>query len=131
MGFAQLATGVLGVLLTAGEYPTGLIRAILTGLIRAILTAVPRRPPVLWSRTAIHVAVLAVVSTTALFVSFLCGESILAGTTIALGLSDGGVLRCLAGGGVYLALVVSLTLLPVRTDIHNTPRNPGRFRDAS
>src|SRR5215471_10889591 len=38
--FAVVAFGVLGVLLTGGEYSTGMIRS--------SLTAVPRRLPVLW-----------------------------------------------------------------------------------
>ena len=44
--FAQLALGVLGVLVTAGEYSTGMIRSTLTG--------VPRRLPVLWSKSAVY-----------------------------------------------------------------------------
>ena len=38
--FAQLAVGVLGVLLITGEYSTGMIRS--------SLTVVPRRLPMLW-----------------------------------------------------------------------------------
>jgi len=40
MFFAQLAIGVLGVLLITGEYSTGMIRS--------SLTVVPRRLPMLW-----------------------------------------------------------------------------------
>ena len=42
---AQLALGVLGVLVTAGEYSTGMIRS--------TLAAVPRRLPVLWAKSAV------------------------------------------------------------------------------
>ncbi len=41
--FAQLAVGVLGVLLITGEYSTGMIRS--------SLTVVPRRLPMLWGET--------------------------------------------------------------------------------
>jgi ABC-2 type transport system permease protein len=43
--FAVVAFGVLGVLLTGGEYSTGMIRS--------SLTAVPRRLPVLWGKVAV------------------------------------------------------------------------------
>ena len=43
--FAQLAFGVLGVLLISGEYSTGMIRS--------SLTAVPSRLPVLWGKLAV------------------------------------------------------------------------------
>src|SRR5215468_12014390 len=43
--FAVVAFGVLGVLLTGGEYSTGMIRS--------SLTAVPRRLPVLWGKLAV------------------------------------------------------------------------------
>ena len=42
MFFAQLAIGVLGVLLITGEYSTGMIRS--------SLTVVPRRLPMLWGK---------------------------------------------------------------------------------
>ena len=42
---AQLAIGVLGVLVISGEYSTGMIRA--------TLAAVPRRLPVLWAKAAV------------------------------------------------------------------------------
>src|SRR5262249_21274488 len=43
--FAVVAFGVLGVLVTGGEYSTGMIRS--------SLTAVPRRLPVLWGKAAV------------------------------------------------------------------------------
>ena len=43
--FAQLAVGVLGVLLISGEYSTGMIRS--------SLTVVPRRLPMLWGKLAV------------------------------------------------------------------------------
>ena len=50
---AQLAIGVLGVLVITGEYSTGMIRA--------TLAAVPRRLPVLWAKALVFAAVVFVV----------------------------------------------------------------------
>ena len=97
MTLAQLATGVLGVLFAAGEYSTGMIRS--------TLAAVPRRLPVLWSKTAVFGGVTLVLATAGAFASFLGGEHLLAGQQIALSLSSSGVVRCLLGAGAYLALV--------------------------
>ncbi|MGY5036134.1 ABC transporter permease [Streptomyces sp. 900116325] len=95
--FAQLALGVLGVLVTAGEYSTGMIRS--------TLAAVPRRLPVLWSKAAVFGLVTLVVGTLGAFVAFLFGNGIVSGTPAALGLTDAGVLRSLLGAALYLALV--------------------------
>jgi ABC-2 type transport system permease protein len=100
--FAQLATGVLGVLFTAGEYSTGMIRS--------TLAAVPRRLPVLWSKTVVFGLTSLVLGTAGALVSFLAGEHSLAGQRIALSLSSSGVLRCLVGAGGYLALVAVMGL---------------------
>ncbi|MGW1620059.1 ABC transporter permease [Streptomyces sp. NPDC002172] len=95
--FAQLALGVLGVLVTAGEYSTGMIRS--------TLTAVPRRLPVLWSKAAVFGLVALVVATLGAFVAFLFGSQIVSGTPAAMGLSHAGVVRSLLGAGLYLGLV--------------------------
>jgi ABC-2 type transport system permease protein len=97
LDLAQLAIGVLGVLVTAGEYSTGMIRS--------SLAAVPTRLPVLWSKAASFGVVAWVVATAGAMVSFLAGESFLHGTDIALSLSASGVLRSLLGAGLYLGLV--------------------------
>ncbi|MER7838157.1 ABC transporter permease [Streptomyces sp. NPDC096040] len=95
--FAQLALGVLGVLVTAGEYSTGMIRS--------TLAAVPRRLPVLWSKAAVFGLVALAVATVGAFVTFLIGSGIVSGTPAAMGLSHAGVLRSLLGAGLYLGLV--------------------------
>jgi ABC-type transport system involved in multi-copper enzyme maturation permease subunit len=95
--FAQLALGVLGVLVTAGEYSTGMIRS--------TLAAVPRRLPVLWSKATAYGVVALVVSTAGAFITFLIGSGIVSGTHAALTISDTGVVRSLLGAGLYLALV--------------------------
>jgi hypothetical protein len=95
--FASLAVGVLGVLLSAGEYTTGMIRS--------TLTAVPRRLPVLWSKSAVIGPITWILTTLAALAAFQLGTLGLDGEKIALSLGDDGVLRSLAGAGLYLALV--------------------------
>jgi hypothetical protein len=95
--FAQLALGVLGVLVTAGEYSTGMIRSTLTG--------VPRRLPVLWSKSAVFGVVALLVGTAGAFLAFVFGSGIVSGTPAAMTLSDPGVVRSLLGAGLYLGLV--------------------------
>ncbi|MFF0383543.1 ABC transporter permease [Streptomyces sp. NPDC004286] len=95
--FAQLALGVLGVLVAAGEYSTGMIRS--------TLAAVPRRLPVLWSKAAVTGLVSLVIATAGVFVAFLLGSRIVAGTPGAMGFSHPGVVRSLLGAGLYLCLV--------------------------
>ncbi|AUY48486.1 ABC transporter permease [Streptomyces sp. CB01881] len=95
--FAQLALGVLGVLVAAGEYSTGMIRS--------TLAAVPRRLPVLWSKAAVFGLIALVLGTVGVFAVFLADSRILSGTRAAMTLSDAGVVRGLLGAGLYLALV--------------------------
>jgi ABC-2 type transport system permease protein len=94
---AQLALGVLGVLVTAGEYSTGMIRS--------TLAAVPKRLPVLWSKTLVFGLVAFVVALVGVFAAFVFGHGIVSGTPAAVSLSDSGVVRALVGGAVYLGLV--------------------------
>jgi ABC-2 type transport system permease protein len=97
VNFGQLALGVLGVLFTAGEYSTGMIRS--------TLAAVPRRLPVLWSKAAVYGVVAFIVGTAGTVSGFLIANAIVSGTGAHVSLSDGGVLRSLLGAGIYLALV--------------------------
>ncbi|WP_236793790.1 ABC transporter permease [Amycolatopsis sp. GM8] len=94
---AQLALGVLGVLVTAGEYSTGMIRS--------TLAAVPRRLPVLWAKAVVFGVIALVVATASVFVTFLIASGILSGTHAGMTLSDPGVVRSLFGAGLYLGLV--------------------------
>lgn len=95
--FASLAIGVLGVLMAAGEYTTGSIRS--------TLAAVPSRLPVLWSKGVVFGGIALVAMTVGALAAFLLGSPRLSGPGMSLGLSDDGVLRSLAGAGLYLALV--------------------------
>ncbi|GAA5011109.1 ABC transporter permease [Kitasatospora paranensis] len=109
--FAQLAIGVLGVLIVTGEYSTGMIRA--------SLSAVPRRLPVLWAKTAVFGAVAWVVSTVACLIAFFVGQSILASKHLDTTLSAPGVTRVVLGMGLYLT-AVGLLSVGIGTMIRNT-----------
>jgi hypothetical protein len=93
---AQIAAGVLGVLLITSEYGTGLIRT--------TLAAVPRRLPVLWSKVTLVVAVTVAVCLPAAFAAFLAGQSILARQHLGVSLGGPGVARAVIGGALYLAV---------------------------
>jgi hypothetical protein len=104
---AQLAIGVLGVVMITGEYSTGMIRA--------TFTAVPNRLPVLWAKLGVYGVVTLVVSIPATLIAFFSAQSILAGHTlfgrdISLSITDPGVARVVVGGALYLALVGLLGL---------------------
>jgi hypothetical protein len=95
--FAMIALGVLGVLTASGEYTTGLIRS--------TLAAVPTRLPVLWAKAAVYGALAFLVGTVGAFAAFLIASGVLSDTSIAMGISDTGVVRSLLGVGAYLGLV--------------------------
>ncbi|RZS89848.1 hypothetical protein EV189_1624 [Motilibacter rhizosphaerae] len=95
VNLAQLAVGVLGVLLISGEYATGMVRA--------TFGAVPTRLPVLWAKAALYAVVVFVVMTPAALVAFLGGQHFLAshGTTLSAPHAAASVV----GVGLYLTLV--------------------------
>lgn len=97
MFLAQLAIGVLGVLLVTGEYATGSIRS--------TFAAVPSRLPVLWAKVVVFAAATLVVTVPAVLVAFVVGQSILAGKDIQASFGDPGVLRAVIGGALYLTVV--------------------------
>lgn len=94
---AQLAVGVLGVLMISGEYTTGMIRA--------SLSAVPKRLPVLWAKAGVYTAVLLVLMTIAAFAAFFGGQAVISSYQPASHLSDPGVLRVVFGTALYLTVV--------------------------
>jgi len=89
---AQLAVGVLGVLLVTGEYATGMIRA--------TFGAVPRRLPVLWAKAALYAGVTFVLMLVAALVGFQWFLGV-HGTT----LSAHGALQGIVGVAGYLTLI--------------------------
>jgi ABC-type transport system involved in multi-copper enzyme maturation permease subunit len=96
IGFAQLAVGVLGVLLISGEYSTGMIRS--------SLTAVPRRLPVLWAKLGVFAAVVFAVSLVCSFVAFFLGQALLSGHHLNVSISSPGTIRRVIGAAGYLTL---------------------------
>jgi hypothetical protein len=97
MFLAQLAVGVLGVLVMTGEYSTGMIRA--------SFAAVPRRLPVLGAKVAVFGLACFALMFVSLLVTFLVGQRILDGRDVGASLTDGGVLRSLVGVAFYLTAV--------------------------
>jgi len=81
--FAVVAFGVLGVLLTGGEYSTGMIRS--------SLTAVPRRLPVLWGKVAS-------------FLSFFLGQALLNSHHLGVPVTAPDALRSVIGAALYVTV---------------------------
>jgi ABC-2 type transport system permease protein len=94
---AQLALGVLGVMMITGEYATGSSRS--------TFAAVPKRLPVLWGKAVIFAVVAFVVMTVAAFIAFFGGEGILSSKHLNVTLSDSGVLPRVFGSPLYLVLI--------------------------
>ncbi len=99
---AQVAVGVLGVLLITGEYATGLIRT--------SLVAVPRRLPVLWAKGIVFALTTLAVCLPATLAAFLVGQSILSARRLDITLGHPGVARAVFGSALYLTAVGLLGL---------------------
>lgn len=99
---AQMAIGVLGVLMITSEYATGQIRL--------TLGATPRRITVLAAKAVTFVLVVVTVSLVAFFSAFGIGQAIFSGKHIGVSLGDSGVLRAVVGAALYLAAVGALAL---------------------
>ena len=97
VNIAQLAVGVLGVLLISGEYATGMIRA--------SLTVVPKRLPVLWGKLAVFATVIGAVSIISTFAAFFVGQALLSGHHIQVTISSPDALRLVIGAAAYMLLV--------------------------
>jgi hypothetical protein len=109
--FAQLAIGVLGVLLITGEYSTGMIRS--------SLTVVPRRLPMLWGKLTVFAGAVFVATLIASFASFFVGQALLRGQHLEASLSDPGALRAVFGAALYLT-VAGMTALALGALLRNT-----------
>jgi ABC-type transport system involved in multi-copper enzyme maturation permease subunit len=99
---AQLAIGVLGVLLMSGEYATGSIRT--------SFAAVPARLPVLWGKAIAFALTTLVLGVPAVVGAFLVGQSILAAEHLDTTLTAPGAARAVLGSALYLAAVGLLGL---------------------
>jgi ABC-2 type transport system permease protein len=108
---AQLAIGVLGVLIITAEYSTGMIRA--------SFTAVPKRLPVLWAKIGVFGAVTFALMLPAVLVAFFIGQAILARHHINTTFGAPHVARALVGAALYLT-VVGLFGLGLGAIVRNT-----------
>jgi ABC-2 type transport system permease protein len=97
---AQLAFGVLGVMLVTGEYSTGMIRA--------TFAAVPRRLPVLWAKLGVFIAVTVVLGMASCVAAFLGGQAIFASKHVDASFGDPHVARAVLGAGLFLAAIGAL-----------------------
>ncbi|MGV9881790.1 ABC transporter permease [Streptomyces sp. NPDC003006] len=115
---SQICLAVLGILVTAGEYSTGMIRA--------SLAAVPHRLPVLWSKAAIFTAVAFTVCLVTNVVTFLTAQVWLSGTDKELSLTETGVLGALTTSAAAITLL-SLIALGLGALLRSVPGAIGAF----
>lgn len=94
---AQLAMGVLGVLLVTGEYTSGTIRS--------TFAAVPRRWPVVAAKAAVLGALVLVVAAVGSLAAHAVGSAVVDGMP---GLGEDGVLRVVLGTALYLTAITLL-----------------------
>jgi hypothetical protein len=111
MQLAQLAIGVLGVLIITAEYSTGMIRA--------SFTAVPKRLPVLWAKVGVFGAVTFALMLPAVLITFFVGQAILSRHHISTTFGAPHVARVLVGAALYLT-VVGLFGLGLGAIVRNT-----------
>jgi ABC-type transport system involved in multi-copper enzyme maturation permease subunit len=99
---AQLAIGVLGVLVISGEYSTGMIRS--------SFMAVPHRLPVLWAKIGVYAAVTFVLMLVSSLVSFLVVQAIVAQHHVQHSLGDPHALRAVVGTALFLTVLGILSV---------------------
>jgi ABC-2 type transport system permease protein len=116
--FAQLAVGVLGVLMISGEYSTGMIRS--------SLTVVPRRLPVLWAKLAVFAGVVFPVMLVTSFVSFFIGQALLSSHHLNVAISAPGALHSVFGAALY-PTIAGLTGLALGGLLRNTAAGISAF----
>ena len=94
---AQLAIGVLGVLVITGEYSTGMIRS--------SIAAVPHRRPVLIAKALVFGVTALILTELAAFGAFVLGQQALKSTHLQASLSTHDAVRAIIGAGLYLTLI--------------------------
>ncbi len=99
---AQLAIGVLGILLIAGEYSGGMIRA--------SLGAVPKRLPMLWAKLLVFTAITLVTMLPVSIATFFISQHLLSAQHIQTTWSTPMVSRIVIGVGLYLTVVAALAI---------------------
>ncbi|MFJ3162469.1 ABC transporter permease [Streptomyces kanasensis] len=115
---SQICLAVLGILVTAGEYASGSIRA--------TLTAVPTRLPVLWAKAAVFAATAFTLSLATALAAFPAAHLLLADTDKAASLLDDGVLPALVGSSAGITLV-ALVALALGALLRSVPGALGAF----
>jgi len=101
-GLAQLAIGVLGVLMITSEFSTGLIQA--------TLAAVPRRHPVALAKALVFGLVALAVGEVVSFAAFFIGQAIIHANAPSVGIGHRDVLRAVIGSGLYVAVLGLMAL---------------------
>jgi ABC-2 type transport system permease protein len=99
---AQLAIGLLGILLITSEYSTGAIGS--------SLAAVPRCSRFLAAKAVVLIVLIFIVSEILAFASFFIGQALISGHAPTATLGDRDVLRALIGAGLYGALLALMGL---------------------
>jgi ABC-2 type transport system permease protein len=97
LSIAQLAIGVLGVLLVTSEYSSGSIAS--------SLAAVPRRGRLLGAKSVVIMVLTFGVVEIMAFMAFLIGQAVISGHAPTATLGQPGVVRALIGAGLYGALL--------------------------
>ena len=92
MALGEMIVGVLGVLIVAGEYSTGLIRT--------TFAAVGRRTKVLWAKSAVLAASVFAMAAVAVTAAVVLGQAVYAGGQATVPLAD--ALDVIVGAVVYL-----------------------------
>ncbi|OHV30899.1 MULTISPECIES: ABC transporter permease [Pseudofrankia] len=99
--FGQLAVGVLGVLLMASEYATGMIRA--------SVLATPRRTPILAAKAVVFGGLLFLVAEAVAVAAFLVGSAITS-EHASTSIGDATTVRAILAFGVFMALTGLIAL---------------------
>jgi ABC-2 type transport system permease protein len=108
---AQLAVGVLGVLVISGEYSTGMIRS--------TFGAVPHRLPVLWAKAGVYGAVVLGLMLPASLLAFFVSQAILRQHHVQTTIGAPHVARAVVGCALFLT-VTGLLGLAIGSLVRNT-----------
>jgi ABC-2 type transport system permease protein len=92
--FAQLAIGVLGVLVVTGEYTTGMIRS--------SFMAVPKRLPVFWAKLLVFALVTFVLMIVSAFLAFFISQAVLTHEHVNVTIGHPHALRAVVGDALFL-----------------------------
>lgn len=97
ISLAQIAIGVLGILMVTTEYSTGMIAS--------TFAATPRRLRSFAAKVAVFAPLVFVLSALFCLAAFLVGQAIFSAQDLDVALGDPGVLRAVVGAALYLTLV--------------------------